>query len=74
MGFPGGVVWAMLVARVCQLYPNATGSVVLGKFFHLMSIWNWPQPVQLKETEAGHLDLRVWNPQVCLPYYYNNLV
>ncbi|KAI5292993.1 polynucleotide adenylyltransferase [Ascosphaera acerosa] len=28
VGFPGGVAWAMLVARVCQLYPRATGSVI----------------------------------------------
>jgi poly(A) polymerase Pap1 len=64
MGFPGGVAWAMLVARVCQLYPQATGSVIVGKFFRIMSKWNWPQPVQLKEIESGPLKARVWNPKV----------
>lgn len=65
MGFPGGVAWAMLVARVCQLYPQATGSVIIGKFFRLMSRWSWPQPVVLKEIESGPLQVRVWNPKVC---------
>ncbi|MCJ1249635.1 polynucleotide adenylyltransferase [Trapelia coarctata] len=64
MGFPGGVAWAMLVARVCQLYPQATGSVIIGKFFRLMSRWSWPQPVVLKEIESGPLQVRVWNPKI----------
>lgn len=64
VGFPGGVAWAMLVARVCQLYPQATGSVIVGKFFRIMSKWGWPQPVLLKNIEDGPLQMKVWNPQV----------
>ena len=64
MGFPGGVAWAMLVARVCQLYPRATGSVIVGKFFRIMARWAWPQPVVLKQIESGPLHVRVWNPEV----------
>lgn len=64
MGFPGGVAWAMLVARVCQLYPQATGSVIVGKFFRIMTQWKWPQPVLLKSIEDGPLHMKVWNPKV----------
>ncbi|KAL2886211.1 Poly(A) polymerase pla1 [Ceratocystis lukuohia] len=64
MGFPGGVAWAMLVARVCQLYPKANSSTIVCKFFHIMRLWPWPQPVLLKMVESGPLRVRVWNPQV----------
>lgn len=66
MGFPGGVAWAMLVARVCQLYPKAATSVIVNKFFLVMSQWRWPQPVLLKPIESGPLPVRVWNPKVYL--------
>lgn len=65
MGFPGGVAWAMLVARVCQLYPKATSSIVILKFFNLIGRWEWPMPVLLKPIENGPLNVRVWNPKVC---------
>lgn len=64
VGFPGGVAWAMLVARVCQLYPQASGSVIVGKFFRIMNKWSWPQPVLLKQIEDGPLQMKVWNPKV----------
>ena len=64
MGFPGGVAWAMLVARVCQLYPHATGSVIIAKFFFIISTWSWPQPILLKNIEDGPLHVRVWNPSL----------
>ncbi|OOF95480.1 hypothetical protein ASPCADRAFT_207961 [Aspergillus carbonarius ITEM 5010] len=64
VGFPGGVAWAMLVARVCQLYPQATGSVIVGKFFRIMNKWAWPQPVLLKPIEDGPLQMKVWNPKI----------
>lgn len=38
-GFLGGVAWAMLVARVCQLYPNAVAGAVVSRFFIIMHRW-----------------------------------
>lgn len=64
IGFPGGVVWAMMVARVCQLYPKATSATIVAKFFLIMKGWPWPIPVQLKHMEDGPLNVRVWNPKV----------
>jgi len=64
MGFPGGVAWAMLVARICQLYPYTSASVIVDRFFHLFLKWPWPQPVLLTPIEDGPLPKRVWNPQI----------
>ncbi|KAL7929472.1 Poly(A) polymerase [Trichoderma chlorosporum] len=64
MGFPGGVAWAMLVARVCQLYPKAATSVIVNKFFLVIGQWRWPQPVLLKPIGSGPLPVRVWNPKL----------
>ncbi|KAI0353127.1 polymerase [Trametes cingulata] len=63
-GFLGGVAWAMLVARVCQLYPNAVAGAVVSRFFVIMEKWAWPQPVLLKPIEDGPLQVRVWNPKL----------
>jgi poly(A) polymerase len=79
-GFLGGVAWAMLVARICQLYPNAVAGAIVSRFFiimyqwcvsrtwpwasHLTSIRSWPQPVLLKQIEDGPLQVRIWNPKV----------
>ncbi|KAG0173666.1 polynucleotide adenylyltransferase [Apophysomyces sp. BC1034] len=64
MGFLGGVAWAMLVARICQLYPNACAAMVICRFFRIMFQWKWPQPVLLKPMEDGPLQVRVWNPKL----------
>ena len=65
-GYPGGVAWAIMVARICQLYPFANGATIVSKFFSLMQKWSWPRPVLLKHIEEGAMGLRVWNPQVRL--------
>ncbi|NXN54421.1 PAPOG polymerase, partial [Rynchops niger] len=64
LGFLGGVSWAMLVARTCQLYPNALASTLVNKFFLVFSRWEWPNPVLLKQPEESNLNLPVWDPRV----------
>ena len=63
LGYLGGVSWAMLVARVCQLYPNATASTLLQKFFLVFHKWKWPQAVLLKKPEEVGLGYPVWDPR-----------
>jgi len=63
LGYLGGVSWAMLVARVCQLYPNADPSILVQKFFLVFLKWQWPQPVLLKKPEEAGLGYQVWDPR-----------
>ncbi|KAF7332615.1 Poly(A) polymerase [Mycena kentingensis (nom. inval.)] len=63
-GFLGGVAWALLVARICQLYPNAVAGAIVSRFFLVMYRWSWPQPVLLKQIEEGPVEVRIWNPMV----------
>ena len=39
LGFLGGVSWAMLVARTCQLYPKACASKIVEKMFFVIGRW-----------------------------------
>jgi poly(A) polymerase len=63
LGYLGGVSWAMLVARVCQLYPNADPPTLVQKFFLVFLKWQWPQPVLLKKPEEAGLGYPVWDPR-----------
>lgn len=64
LGYLGGVSWAMLVARTCQLYPNAAAATLVQKFFLVFSKWEWPQPVLLKPPDNVNLNYPVWDPRV----------
>ncbi|KAM3968626.1 poly(A) polymerase hiiragi isoform 1-T2 [Aphomia sociella] len=66
LGYLGGVSWAMLVARTCQLYPNALPATLVHKFFLVFSQWKWPQPVLLKQPDSVNLGFPVWDPRVNL--------
>ncbi|KAK9510070.1 hypothetical protein O3M35_004933 [Rhynocoris fuscipes] len=71
MGYLGGVSWAMLVARTCQLYPNAVAATLVHKFFLVFSQWKWPQPVLLKQPDNVNLGFTVWDPRVTISDRYH---
>lgn len=71
LGYLGGVAWAILTARVCQLYPNAAPSYLLTRFFKLYDSWPWSvtqqsAPVLLCSISTGNppLGLNIWSPHV----------
>jgi poly(A) polymerase len=68
MGFFGGITWAILSARVCQMYPNMSPLQVSLKFFLVFSRWNWTNPVTLcpitQSAEVGLMGFKVWNPKI----------
>ena len=65
MGYIAGVACAILTARICQLYPNASAAFLVSRFFHVYKQWPWPQPVYLKEIEDyAHLNMKIWNPRI----------
>ncbi|PIC53251.1 hypothetical protein B9Z55_003034 [Caenorhabditis nigoni] len=64
MGYLGGISWALLVARVCQLYPNAAPAKLIQKFFFVFSTWEWPSPMFIKrmsQPSGTQMDNLVWN-------------
>jgi len=68
LGFFGGITWALLVARVCQLYPYYAPSQLVNRFFFVYDQWNWSKPVMLCEIQEpqnvpGLTGFKVWNPK-----------
>ncbi|EGT55592.1 hypothetical protein CAEBREN_22785 [Caenorhabditis brenneri] len=68
MGFFGGISWAILIARACQLYPNASPSKLVHRMFFIFSTWTWPHPVLLKFAAKDRNDIPalcklVWDPE-----------
>ena len=68
VGFFGGVNLAILVARVCQIYPNASASMLVYSFFQIWDNWVWTTPVMLTSLDIAPKEqipgLRHWDERV----------
>eukprot|EP00929_Paragymnodinium_shiwhaense_P002143 TRINITY_DN102345_c0_g1_i1.p1 TRINITY_DN102345_c0_g1~~TRINITY_DN102345_c0_g1_i1.p1 ORF type:complete len:704 (-),score=162.44 TRINITY_DN102345_c0_g1_i1:56-2167(-) len=68
LGFFGGITWAILVARICQLYPHQCPAALVKRFFKVYNRWSWKNPVTLcpireESTVPGLMAFKVWNPK-----------
>ncbi|CAH0476869.1 unnamed protein product [Peronospora belbahrii] len=65
LGFLGGVNWAILVARICQFYPNSLPSSLLVRFFRIYQMWTWPNPIIIDRVDNPlKLGFSGWNPKI----------
>lgn len=64
LGYLGGVSWAILTARTCQLYPKKPAATIINKLFFVFTDWQWPAPVLLGDLCDNELGLQVWDPRL----------
>ncbi|EQC39754.1 hypothetical protein SDRG_03180 [Saprolegnia diclina VS20] len=62
VGFLGGISWTVLVAFVCQMFPNAVAASVYHHFFSVLSSWKWPTPIMLAKPYDAGLGFPQWSP------------
>lgn len=53
LGYLGGINCNILVAFICQLYPNSSPSSLLFRFFKHYKDWNWPEPIMLNNIQQS---------------------
>mmetsp|Transcript_247 Transcript_247/g.449 ORF Transcript_247/g.449 Transcript_247/m.449 type:complete len:577 (+) Transcript_247:96-1826(+) len=64
VGFPAGIAWGLMLARICRLYPRANAAMIYKNFFKIFSKWQWTNnPCTLNDNYIGTTDLirnEVW--------------
>jgi poly(A) polymerase len=65
IGYLGGISWAILTAKVCQLFPSLPPNQLLQRFFSVFDKWDWHIPVLLCNIkEPVNLSIKQWNPKL----------
>eukprot|EP00826_Nyctotherus_ovalis_P010407 TRINITY_DN12747_c0_g2_i1.p1 TRINITY_DN12747_c0_g2~~TRINITY_DN12747_c0_g2_i1.p1 ORF type:complete len:492 (+),score=124.23 TRINITY_DN12747_c0_g2_i1:212-1687(+) len=67
VGLLGGISWAILTAKICQLFPKQPPNRLMEKFFTVFCKWHWKIPVLLcdiKEPNGAELTTKQWNPRL----------
>lgn len=65
LGFPGGMAWTLMVAKIFQLdeIQNMTSSDdIFQKFLIIYNNWHWPTPIVLTPKNDGDGSYKNWNP------------
>eukprot|EP00762_Andalucia_godoyi_P004389 ANDGO_08176.mRNA.1 Nuclear poly(A) polymerase 1 len=63
VGYPGGVAWAIVVARACQFWPTVDASMLVRRFFIFLKEWRWPCPIVLRPLPDPRPGVRNWSPR-----------
>lgn len=53
LGYLGGINCNIMVAFICQLYPNSNPSTLLFRFFKHYKDWHWPDPISLNNIQQN---------------------
>lgn len=48
-GFLGGAAFSIMLAKICQLYPNYSALQLLDRFFFIYATWVWTVPITLEK-------------------------
>jgi poly(A) polymerase len=51
-GYLGGAGFSIMLAKICQLYPNYTPLQLLDRFFFIYSNWAWSIPVIIEKMKT----------------------
>ena len=51
LGYLGGISWAILVSKICQLFPNLDSLTTVDIFFKVYSLWNWQNYISIDDSE-----------------------
>eukprot|EP00802_Teleaulax_amphioxeia_P006820 Tamp_06825.p1 GENE.Tamp_06825~~Tamp_06825.p1 ORF type:complete len:621 (+),score=170.55 Tamp_06825:142-2004(+) len=67
VGFPGGVAWAIMAAKVAQYYPNMNPVMLFERFFFIYKNWKFNNPVKIAPIEEciappGAVYMKSWSP------------
>lgn len=54
----GGISYTILLAKICQLYPNYSPLKLLDRFFFIYSHWEWEIPVTLESLPVSDIDTK----------------
>lgn len=57
MGYLGGVSWSILVAKICQLFPNYEPSKLFEKFFLIYNRWDFDE-ISITINSIGNIENR----------------
>lgn len=49
-GYLGGAAFSIMLAKICQLYPNYSALRLLDRFFFIYATWVWSIPVMLEKV------------------------
>lgn len=51
-GYLGGAAFSIMLAKICQLYPNYSALQLLDRFFFIYANWVWSIPVIIQKTKS----------------------